>query len=121
MLLRVCGAPLGPFFMSPHPFSVLLLFCALCYVCSRVAELQCCAILVGLIPWLLPLASGGLLLCGVVHGGLLVVCLLLWVGWFCWLLGFVGVWVCLCAVPSFCATLFTYLPVPEVMVREREL
>ena len=89
-----CVVPLsGLSSCPPYPFSVLLLFCALCYVCSRVAELQCCAGLVGLILWLLPLASRGLLLCGVVLGGCW------WVGCFCGCLvfvGWLGLWVSGC-------------------------
>ena len=65
--------------------------CSVPYV-MYVAELHSCAGLVGPILWLLPLVSGGLILCGVVLGvvgGLVafVGVLCLWVGWVCGCLG----------------------------------
>ena len=81
--------------------------CSVPYV-MYVAELQSCAGLVGPILWLLPLASGGLLLCGVVLGGCW------WVGCFCGCLvfvGWLGLWVSGCL--SVLCLLFVppYLPV----------
>ena len=43
----------------------------------------------------------------------------LWVGWFCGKVGFVGVGVPIRDVPDFWAPLFTCMPVPGEMVRQR--
>ena len=71
----------------------------------------CCSV-----PYVWPL---GAFFFVVVGKGVLVGWLLLWLSCVCGLVGFVGVWVPICSVPDFCAPLFTCMPVPGEMVRDR--